>query len=155
MPPLLKHPRSIPARANRWAPDLPTSCGGTAPASSYGPCTRSSKFVSQLFELVSVTLLHVPVQLVVIVTSAPRATVCVTVGWPAHETVTVLEPLPPLKARKLISRRGVMEVNVALVTLGPLKPMFLVVNRPHGAEWYHWPLVPQSITLVGYCPVMT
>jgi hypothetical protein len=56
----------------------------------------SSKFVFQPLELVTVTVVHGPVQFVAIVTTVPALTTTLRVGWPAHASVTVDAEPPPL-----------------------------------------------------------
>jgi hypothetical protein len=56
----------------------------------------SSKFVFQPLELVTVTVVHGPVQFVAIVTTVPALTTTLRVGWPVHASVTVDAEPPPL-----------------------------------------------------------
>src|SRR5262245_13636126 len=84
--------------------------------------TRLSKLVSQPFELVTVTVGHVPVQPVESVASCPAFTVNMAVRWPAQLSVTELGPEPPFIASTRTTRRGVeTNVKLALVGPGPLK----------------------------------
>jgi hypothetical protein len=114
----------------------------------------SSKFVFQPFVLPTVITPQVPLHPVVIVATTPAGTVCVFVVWPAQESVTVVEPEPPLYARMLTSTRGVTNVNVALVAPPLLNEALFVVKSPQGPEWYQLP-VPQLMTPVGYWPLST
>src|SRR5437773_10564526 len=114
--------------------------------------TKLSKFVSQPLLLVTVTVLHVPDQLVTSVVSVCAASVNVRVCWPAQPSVIVLEPLPPLYASTWTNLRGETNPNPWLFTPAPLKLTLFVVNAPNGPERYQ-PLVPQSMTPVGYWPL--
>src|SRR5215207_10068182 len=111
----------------------------------------SSKLVSQPFVLESVTVVQVAVKPVVMVAIWPAVTVCVLV-CPLQLMVTVVAAPPPLYALRLTSLRAVTKVKVWLVTPPPLNEALLLVRAPQGPEWYHW-LVPQLMTLVGYCPL--
>ena len=86
------------------------------------------------------------------VAKVPGASTRVTVGCPAQARVTVLAPVPPLKASSCTRRRAARRVKDSLVEPGPLKPTLLVVNARHGPDRYHRP-VPQLMTPAGYCPL--
>ena len=108
--------------------------------------------MSHPFELPTVTVEQVPLQLVVIVVSWLAARLTVSVGIPLHESVTVAVEAPPLKACTLTSWRGLTKRTVALRAVLPLNEMLLVVNLPQGFDRNHW-LVPQSATPDGYWPL--
>src|SRR5687767_6918027 len=109
----------------------------TARRSAYGAvCTKSSKFVSHPFDAPICTVVQAAVQPVVMVRSRPTGTDRDTVGLPLHDSVIVAVLRPPLNAFTLTRRRGATKRNVA--DRSPdLNDTLLLVNSPHGSEWYH------------------
>ena len=97
---------------------------------------------------------QVPLQPLTMVCIAPDANVELTGACPpSHVIVTVEGVVPPLYASSCTNRRGVTNVKLALITVDELNERLFEVNDPHGDERYQTPLVFQSMTPVGYCPV--
>src|SRR5215207_4634526 len=93
----------------------PSTTPSTRPAGAQPPSwTRSSKLTSQPAALVTVTVVHVPLQPVAMVTTCPAPTVAAAGGCPAQARVTVAAAPLPLKARRLTRRRGATKSKAAL-----------------------------------------